>query len=119
MKLSEAIRLGAMLGPQHRVRTRYMLEGRTCAIGAAGQAIGINADFDWNAIKTAWPLLMNGPTTCSVCGHQTINNAWLVAHLNDDHYWTREQIADWVETIEQQHGQPVVAQLEVQPCPIK
>jgi hypothetical protein len=24
----------------------------------------------------------------------------LIFHLNDHHHWTREQIADWVETIE-------------------
>ncbi len=24
----------------------------------------------------------------------------MVIHLNDDHRWTREQIADWVATVE-------------------
>ena len=47
---------------------------------------------------------VNGPC----CGHQ-LKSHWhevgdtlfgIVAHLNDDHLWTREQIADWVEQIE-------------------
>jgi hypothetical protein len=31
--------------------------------------------------------------------YHSFNNT--VTHLNDDHRWTREQIADWVATIEQ------------------
>jgi hypothetical protein len=27
----------------------------------------------------------------------------VIAHLNDDHRWTRERIADFVETIERHH----------------
>jgi hypothetical protein len=30
--------------------------------------------------------------------------ARLIPHINDDHGWTREQIADWVATIEPQQA---------------
>lgn len=28
----------------------------------------------------------------------------MVVHLNDEHRWSREQIADWVEGVEQRSG---------------
>lgn len=26
--------------------------------------------------------------------------SWLIVHLNDDHRWTREQIADWLDAVD-------------------
>lgn len=25
---------------------------------------------------------------------------WIIINLNDEHHWTREQIADWLETLD-------------------
>jgi predicted nucleic-acid-binding protein len=36
----------------------------------------------------------------------------IVWHLNDKHKWTREQIAEWVETIEAQQEAKVAEQPE-------
>jgi hypothetical protein len=34
-------------------------------------------------------------------GHDNIGTIhWAIMHLYDDHRWTREQIADWLETLE-------------------
>ena len=32
----------------------------------------------------------------------------MIAHLNDGHHWTREHIADWVETIERAEADAAV-----------
>ena len=115
MKLSEAIRLGSMLKPQafHCLRDA---RGGVCASGAAFDAIGVLdalcADVGKltlteirsrnqaiiAAVAPQWILLLNAPTVCPQCGQRS---AWLlIPHLNDRHRWTRERIADWVETIE-------------------
>ncbi len=95
MKLSEAIRLGAMLGPQAFAES-FSVDGGSCARGAAMLAIG----------GTCW---YSGPwfiefqsinTTCPEC-HRIGTAGGIIAFcLNDHHRWTRERIADWVETVE-------------------
>ena len=121
MKLSEAIRLGAMLKPQ---AFDDFTDGiGTCAWGAANEAIGLKADGD-PAIPRQWWSLCNPPSeACPECGIEFHNCcdakdfdacdcedqcapvSDVIVHLNDDHQWTREQIADWVSTIEAAHDQ--------------
>lgn len=112
MKLSEAIRLGAMLHEQ----CAGMMELRnsdgdviaTCALGSAraagfpikenrrGYAVEHSADE-----SILCPLRNPDGAPCRVWDAATIRGLYLViAHLNDVHEWTREQIADWVETVE-------------------
>ena len=55
----------------------------------------------WNAACPACAL--EPPATASAPAMAVFR---LIPHLNDDHRWTREQIADWVETIEQQQSAP-------------
>lgn len=117
MKLSEAIRLGAMLKPQGF--GGYFVYGKTCAMGAALDAIGQlrttyghsadapEVDFRHYrlALNAAFPLLAMEPVACPRCGFATRGLVEAIQHLNDaPHRWTREQIADWVETIEQQQA---------------
>ena len=112
MKLSEAIRLGAMLRPQafgHLFR-----DGASCALGAAGEAAGI-ADIEaggWAVGAVAppsWNPIATREADCPVCVHGFLtlrkkhDAHAVIVHLNNDHRWTREQIADWVATIEAQH----------------
>lgn len=41
------------------------------------------------------------PGRTPVCGYRDPAPVWeLVMHLNDYHEWTREEIADWVDTLE-------------------
>lgn len=103
MKLSEAMRLGAMLHPQH-FYAAWMLDDRqeilaTCALGAANVA---GYEDDGFALWAA---------TCPVCANLAPwhNVSSIIAHLNDDHRWTRETIADWVETIEPADDPPAPA----------
>ena len=110
MKLSEAIRLGAMLRPQGfgRVLDR---NGRTCALGAAYEAVGISLTQPGEIPKNWLPMLDYAPWSipCPACGgRQTKADNYrkftfgetVVTHLNDVHKWTREAIADWVATVE-------------------
>lgn len=103
MKLSEAIRLGSMIRPQ--AFGDHFRGGGSCAMGAAMEAVGMTRGSEeppeWLAMLSA-----TGIRGCPVC-HAPQNNAIGVSiHLNDWHRWTREQIADWVETIERQTEQP-------------
>lgn len=90
--LSEAIKLGATLGPQ----ARGMLgddDGSTCAIGAALLATGnlkprhIRADKLFPALGLVVELTPKG---------KPITLAAKVVILNDRDGWSREQIADWI-----------------------
>lgn len=110
MKLSEAMRLGAMLNPQGFIgdsdgtpagHSASINGERTCALVAAQRAIGHDG-LSWTA---GWPWLTKGPSTCPACGSETEHGPFItIIHLNDFHRWTREQIADWVQSIED--GQP-------------
>ena len=106
MKLSEAIRLGSMTSLQAFGMMKNYGNGNTCALGAAREAIGLDA---WCAIE--WPLQ---DVACPVCQEVrfVLSSAirdyscsglfYAIAHVNDVHRWTRPQIADWVELQEQQ-----------------
>ena len=105
MRLSEAIRLGAMIRPQ--AVGRAFRHGRSCALGAALEATGMaynarrqRVDLD---VTERWPwandrhLKVRCPS-CRTCFHTGAGD--VIAHLNDTHLWTRDAIAEWVETIE-------------------
>jgi len=115
MRLSEAIRLGAMLHPQRfgsyatyrDERGRFCSSNApiatiaaTCALGAASAA-GLTTD---DAIDSP-------RFTCPACNWHTQRLA-LVIHLNDRHRWTRERIADWVESVERA-SYPVAESAEI------
>ena len=106
MRLSEAIRLGAMWSPQTRGAFfhRRGQEVATCALGAAFVASGIEG----SAWVRDWPIL-----------HAVVRPAELPADLKDRPYplrvidviiglndsagWTRTMISEWVERFEDRH----------------
>lgn len=95
MTLSEAIRLGSMLGPQ--IRSDFVgPDHSSCALGAAMIAVGYH---NCQGLKALFPITAS-IVRCPSCG-----DSWClvdcIIHLNDAHRWTRGQIADWVETLEQ------------------
>lgn len=104
MRLSEAIRLGSMLRPQGF--EDYFPGDGSCALGSA-----LDSAFSVVPITNAgrallldvtWPWLTKPvPVECPDCG-SFVYLFWHVVstHLNDKHRWTRERIADWVETVE-------------------
>lgn len=118
MKFSEAIRMGSLLKEQAIgvfVETdRHENIIRTCAISAAFDAIGkldelCGAEESFaveECIDYYFPISENKiPKYLLSCDHKaddcrdTIRD--MVAHLNDNLEWSREQIADLVEQIEQ------------------
>lgn len=117
MKLSEAIRLGAM---STKATTDHRFYGRddhgricaTCAIGAAAHAVGatelgtysfglITGDF--SPLAKIFPLL-NLTIQAWPHGVRPRVADWTVGQqmnvLFEFEHWTRERIADWVESIE-------------------
>lgn len=106
MKFSEAMRIGAKKGKQLFV----VLEsnGDTCAMGAAILGTGVPAEAVtcayYQPLKVSYGFLATA-AKCPVCG---VVPTWagspesgcvtgVVIHLNNDHRWTREAIADWIE----------------------
>ena len=109
MTLSEAIRLGAMLHPQCFGQGRlYDNEGyvrATCAISAAQLA-----GFDTTDLDSETELDRTFPCPCPAenkCRRGPFVLSSIVRHLNDTHRWTRERIADYVETLERESHGPV------------
>lgn len=120
MKLSEAIRLGAMLKPQAH-REFLTTEGASCALGAALDAVGgLSSISSFHDIAARWPWTRGKAVRCPSCaaGAAAIHTSPddildNVVILNDVHGWTREQVADWVETIEARLEQPATEHQEV------
>lgn len=122
-RLSDAMRLGATIHPQiygnlfawENVECISRMPGcdfritGTCALGGAIAAIGRGpesvqkhecVDY-YMELERRWPEMVTRLVNCPdhkpgkcVLG-MTIINA--VAHLNDNHCWPREKIADWLE----------------------
>lgn len=124
LKLSEAIRLGALMKPQHHNRDEFFVvvpapvkpgdilhlsenQECSCVMGAAIDAAGlehgdggpIDAQKGW---PRPWrPVLHLQEEPCPECGRRHGCVYDILIRLNDDHRWTRERIADWVAGIEQ------------------
>ena len=102
---SEAIRLGCLTTVQNFGLTSADNGHRVCAIGA--MQIGLGTD-DYGTFAAARD---STPTTCPVDPTHQYNErgegiGWsdfagptAIAHLNDDHRWSRERIADWLESL--------------------
>ena len=106
MRLSEAIRLGAMMKPQAFGVLIDDDNGRTYALGAAYDAVGIK--FDASGLPNGYldelvlwlhRIIELEAATCPECGVNT-PAIGLIPHLNDAHRWTRQRIADFVERYE-------------------
>ncbi len=107
MRLSEAIRLGAMLRPQ--AFHGLFKDGGSCALGAALDAMGITDEEAFqrrlSLFEGASQIRVMVPPCCR-CLVDLHEVDAVIVHLNDTHQWTREQIADWVETLEQASAEP-------------
>jgi hypothetical protein len=137
MRLSEAIRLGAMSKPQGfkslngsvgrpivfslfgETHIGTIQEPATCALGAAMDAAGcfhggevVTASEDEPRVRGVikagtqyvmvqpldeWRQVLSDVALCPVCQRGGLIVQEVIQHINDDHRWTREQIADWVE----------------------
>jgi uncharacterized C2H2 Zn-finger protein len=107
MKLSDAMRLGAMLRPTQAYFVMFdMAANATCALGAAAEAIGMLDTTQPSAYcgtaPEEWRRVTFQRTTCPACTHVAMRVDSQIIHLNNRHRWTRERIADWVESVEAQ-----------------
>lgn len=103
MKLSEAIRLGSM--STHQIYGMLVAGSgqRTCALGAAYFAVGILEEV----LSCKVDPFNKFPILKKIVNHPLNKNCKLqlftvIMNLNDVCCWTREEIADWVETIEKE-----------------
>lgn len=101
MKLSEAIRLGAMLKKQ--VVGSDGTHG-SCALRAATDALGLHDSvrsglLDYSGLIERFSELLQH-VHCPGCAALEDQLIVTIFHLNDSHRWTREKIADFVETVE-------------------
>ena len=124
MKLSEAIRMNGMMKPQGHGHMSMMSIDRPCALGGALQII--SAPQEMVELFIRWPWTVKSRHLCPACLRPdkfsiireefrcsaAIQGAHIIWHLNDSHLWTRQQIADWVETVEPQEVAEVVSVVE-------
>jgi hypothetical protein len=96
MKASVALRLGATMWPQAFGASKGPDDSK-CALNT------ILCILEVNRLPYSWMFTSGNDATiqCPVgCGFHLIDIASTVVHLNDNHHCSREQIADWLETIE-------------------
>ena len=122
MSLSEDIRLGALLHPQCSAYFDYG-DDRTitacCAMGGAWLAQSHHhSALSSFAYMAVWPITSRH-VLCPQCLDSARLGHIVAVHLGSDRYgictgnlrvrWTRERIAEWVESIEQQEvPQPIL-----------
>lgn len=108
MTLAEAIRKGCVGTEQCRGKLyrRHKGQIQVCALGAACRGIGINPSRKGalGRLEKILPVLgaIVAEETPGLVQYVSLRTA--VMRLNDYHNMTREQIADWVASIEE--GQP-------------
>lgn len=129
LKLSEAMRLGAMMVPQafdvrgeeivierfynilHLETAQYVT---ACALQSALIAIGRPGE---HSVYEVWPWAYEYTTVeCHACGSCYAYVAVLVVHLNDDHHMSRQSIADFVEGLEKEYAPPSIDVLVEEEC---
>jgi len=112
MRLSEAIRIGASWSKQVRINLKTV--HGTCALGAAIE--GTWGEVFWNRngvgkagkcydiLELQYPILNEHVDNVT---SNDFSDALLITEivcLNDTYFWTRDEIADWVEMKEYELG---------------
>lgn len=112
MRLSDAIRVGCGMNPPAR-HVIKRLNGSTCVWGAAAEGAGLEiphqefcmmepVDILGGALKRLWPMAFaeweDAELYCPVIDHDYFGSITdLIVHLNDEHRWSREKIAGWLD----------------------
>lgn len=99
-ELAQFIRNGSHERTEQAFGDYYSGVNASCALGAAYEAMyrlpktpgRPTRDLDWffDCLDSVKPCPGDGCT-------KRLNLAAIIVHLNDDHRWTREQIAQWLE----------------------
>jgi hypothetical protein len=108
MKLSEAILMNGMTKPQGFGGESFSSPDAPCALGGALQSVGrqlvgrLSVDVNYLAVGELWPWTRK-EAFCPMCADVDDLHVRFIAviwHLNDEHRWTRAQIAEWVASVE-------------------
>lgn len=100
-ELAEFIRNGAHQRTEQAFGDYFTGQNASCALGAAYEAMyrlplkpgHPTRDLDW------FFDCLDSAKSCPVDGcRKRLYLAAIIVHLNDDHRWTREQIAAWLES---------------------
>lgn len=94
LRYSEAIRLGSVLGPQGFGLSTNRRDGSLCANDAAMAAANLISIFQFPVAERE--------IACPVCELTNMLAGVVAVCLNDEHEWSRERIADWVESVERE-----------------
>jgi hypothetical protein len=101
LELAAAILEGSRRRPKQSFGTYFDREGGSCALGAAYEGIYLLprnvADAMPQRLDRFFHCLENVSRRCPAGCRKQIPIGAMIIHLNDDHHWTREQIANWLE----------------------
>jgi hypothetical protein len=107
MRLSTAIREGSKVRPQNCGGGYFSKNGevRSCALGAAYEALGNSPTLSSrvnDALYATFSAEFEHVVACPQlhCDSGLMLLRTMIVHLNDIHFWSRERIADWVQSIE-------------------
>lgn len=103
MKLSEAMKQGATMHPQGAgaYAGRQGNKWYTCALGAAYEGITGNLPRMARLSRRPFNSVPELAKVYDIREAHPISGGrgdlwWLISDLNDNHHWSREQIADWL-----------------------
>jgi hypothetical protein len=126
MRLVDAIILGSTNSKQAFGQFED-LDGSRCTLGAALAAVGRPCvGLPRKIVKEVekeWPHVMQmiGNFNCPACPQQHALLGSLIVHLNDQHFWSREKIAEYITQFEpdQPEAKPMPApDAEAEPEPV-
>ncbi len=99
-ELAEAIRSGSRRRPEQAFGTYFEGNARSCALGAAYEGMYRLPREIGSArpqhLERLFDCLDNTIKHCPEKCRKMLTLGAMIVHLNDDHHWTREQIAAWV-----------------------
>jgi hypothetical protein len=100
-ELAQAILTGAHRRKEQSFGSYFGPEGGSCALGAAYEGVYLLPRDAHDAMPRRldrfFHCLENVSRRCPAGCKKQIPIGAMIVHLNDDHRWTREQIADWLE----------------------
>ncbi len=105
-ELAQFIRSGAVRRPDQAFGDYYRGRSASCALGAAYEGMYrlpalMNGNRPTKDLEWFFDCLEGSVRKCpggDGC-RKTLSLAAIMVHLNDDHKWSREDIAGWIETL--------------------
>jgi hypothetical protein len=101
-ELASFIRTGSLRRPIQAIGKYFQGRNASCALGAAYEGM-YRLPSDMDKARPSKDLqwffaILDTVRRCPAAGcTKRLNLAAIIVHLNDDHVWSREDIATWVE----------------------